>query len=433
MTQTPGPSDPLEHTLQKRIIGLETAAEISAAAAAILECETLLQTVVEMACTNFNLYNVYIYLNNDADDTLKLVAAAGHVGQKMMAQGRTISVVHGQSFVAHAARNQESTVIPNVRTDPGWLPDPLLSDVRSEIVVPMIENGKLWGVLDLQSDKQNHFAEEDVRIFAGMASQVAIALSNARRFQKERELSGRIETQAQHLTMLNELGQALTARQSISGVIDEIYRGASGLIDTSNFYITLFNRDTNEITFALIAVDGVVEKPNSVRTADQGGLTEYLIKTKESLLIKERMTSKLAELGIKRILLVPDRVAVSWLGVPIISGSRVMGTLTALSFAKTGAFDVYDQELLMAIAGQAATAIESAYLFEEAKHRVRHERIMREVTAQIRSAGDVDGVMRTAVQEIGRILGRRTFVYLDKEQLKTLSGTETAKGLHHEH
>jgi GAF domain-containing protein len=55
-------------------------------------------------------------------------------------------------------------------------------------------------------------------------------------------------------------------------------------------------------------------------------------------------------------------------------------------------------------------------LFEQIQARARRERILREVTAKVRGATDADSIMRTAVQEIGRALGRRTFVYLNKDQ-----------------
>jgi GAF domain-containing protein len=79
----------------------------------------------------------------------------------------------------------------------------------------------------------------------------------------------------------------------------------------------------------------------------------------------------------------------------------------------------YDEQhlrILTAVAAQAAIAIENARLFEQIQARARRERILREVTAKVRGATDADSIMRTAVQEIGRALGRRTFVYLNKDQ-----------------
>ena len=85
------------------------------------------------------------------------------------------------------------------------------------------------------------------------------------------------------------------------------------------------------------------------------------------------------------------------------------------SFTQERLFDEHHQELLVAVAGQAAIAIENARLFEQIQSRARRERILREVTSRVRGTSDVDAIMRTAVEEIGRALGRKTFVYLGDE------------------
>jgi GAF domain-containing protein len=78
--------------------------------------------------------------------------------------------------------------------------------------------------------------------------------------------------------------------------------------------------------------------------------------------------------------------------------------------------------LLTSVAGQAAIAIENARLFEQIQARARRERILREVTAKVRSGADADTVMRTAVSDIGRALGRRTFVYLNEMDSQRTNG-----------
>ncbi len=72
---------------------------------------------------------------------------------------------------------------------------------------------------------------------------------------------------------------------------------------------------------------------------------------------------------------------------------------------------------LMALTGQAAVAVQSLHLLRDAQRRARREQILRKVTAEVRSVTDVDLIMKTAVREVGRALGREAFVYLrDGEQ-----------------
>lgn len=82
--------------------------------------------------------------------------------------------------------------------------------------------------------------------------------------------------------------------------------------------------------------------------------------------------------------------------------------------------DAETQALLAAISAQVAEALERARLFEETElgrqeqsQRARREQLLREITAKVRSSADVDTVLRTAVQEIGRSLGRKAFIQLE--------------------
>jgi GAF domain-containing protein len=79
-------------------------------------------------------------------------------------------------------------------------------------------------------------------------------------------------------------------------------------------------------------------------------------------------------------------------------------------------FTEEDVRIKTTLAGQIAVALENARLFEQTRARARREQILREVTVRVRGSIDADAIMRTAVQEVGRALGRPAFVYLDDEK-----------------
>jgi GAF domain-containing protein len=61
--------------------------------------------------------------------------------------------------------------------------------------------------------------------------------------------------------------------------------------------------------------------------------------------------------------------------------------------------------LIEAVADQMALAIENARLFEQTQSRAARERLIREITDRIRGAVDVESILQTTVQEVGRALG----------------------------
>jgi GAF domain-containing protein len=93
-----------------------------------------------------------------------------------------------------------------------------------------------------------------------------------------------------------------------------------------------------------------------------------------------------------------------------------MGMMAVQNFTKPGIYGEHERELLTAVANQTAIAIENSNLFEQEQARARREQILRQITARVRGSTDVDTVMRTAAQEVGRALGRQTFVYLSDEE-----------------
>lgn len=58
-----------------------------------------------------------------------------------------------------AASRQETIIVPDVNKFPGHIACSSLS--KSEIVVPLMSNGNLWGVLDVDSDELNMFDDTD--------------------------------------------------------------------------------------------------------------------------------------------------------------------------------------------------------------------------------------------------------------------------------
>jgi diguanylate cyclase (GGDEF)-like protein/PAS domain S-box-containing protein len=169
----------VEETLVKRAQQLATVADISVAITRNLEQGQLLQSVVDLSKERFELYHAHIYLLNEAGNTLSLTVGAGEVGRQMVAQGRELPLHQTHSLVVRAARERKGVIVNDVRQEPDFLPHPLLPDTQAELAVPIIIGDSLFGVLDVQASDVNHFIEEDARVMATLAAQIAVALQNA--------------------------------------------------------------------------------------------------------------------------------------------------------------------------------------------------------------------------------------------------------------
>jgi sigma-B regulation protein RsbU (phosphoserine phosphatase) len=101
------------------------------------------------------------------------------------------TVPFGQGIVGAAAESRQTVVVPDVRRDPRYIPTN--PETRSEMAVPLIYRDRVIGVVDLESPRLAYFSDEHVRIFSTLAPQIAIAIENARLYERVVRSEARLE------------------------------------------------------------------------------------------------------------------------------------------------------------------------------------------------------------------------------------------------
>src|SRR6266446_1948413 len=101
----------------------------------------------------------------------------------------------GQGITGTAAATGHSVRVSDTSKDPRYIN--AIDTVRSELAVPLMLQGKCVGVLDIQSRHLDYFTRDQQNILTLLASRLAVAIENARLFQK-------VRTQADTLLLLSE-------------------------------------------------------------------------------------------------------------------------------------------------------------------------------------------------------------------------------------
>ena len=110
-------------------------------------------------------------------------------------KGRTFSLDVG--ITGRVARTGELAIIPDARQAEDYLGD---ARIRSELTVPILSEGKVVGVVNLESAELSAFDEDDLRFVQALADQAAIAIKNARLFEETERLEAFNESVVQGMT-----------------------------------------------------------------------------------------------------------------------------------------------------------------------------------------------------------------------------------------
>ncbi|MBX3086393.1 MAG: GAF domain-containing protein [Anaerolineae bacterium] len=316
----------LQENLQ-RAQELETMAEVSAAAASILDVTKLLQTVVDLTKERFGFYHAHVYLLNAAGDALEMATGTGEAGRMMRERGHRIAFDHPASLVARCARSQQAVIVNDVRSAPDFLPNKLLPDTRSEMAVPMVVGDKLVGVLDLQSDRPGNFTEAKAHIQTILGNQIAVAVQNARSFAQTEQ--ARLYTQR-----LAEIDSALAQSDNEEQVLSLLstFAGRLNVAGTALYFTETDDHDSllGVRTAAVMTPDGnfvpLSTQPKLFLTRDEFPVFDLIISNpNEPLFVEDVATDPRAEGGIirnflnalqiKSLIVIPLRTGNKWKGL----------------------------------------------------------------------------------------------------------------------
>jgi GAF domain-containing protein/HAMP domain-containing protein len=205
----------LEQRVAARTRVIATSAEVGRRLSTILDQQQLVKEVVEQVQTAFNYYHAHIYLADEDEGKLMMVGGTGDAGQRMLAQKHAIH--WGQGLVGQAAETNHVVLVPDVSRADGWLANPLLSETKAEIAVPIAIGEQVLGVLDVQHNVVNGLQQEDADLLLSVANQVAIALQNARRYEAAQK-------QAAQVARMNTIAQKIQATTSVESALQVAVR-----------------------------------------------------------------------------------------------------------------------------------------------------------------------------------------------------------------
>jgi hypothetical protein len=161
------------------------------------------------------------------------------------------------------------------------------------------------------------------------------------------------------LTVLNDIGMALSGTLEMDVLSRRIWEQTGRMMDNTQFFIALHDREHNAIQYALWVDDGVIAAVNRTRPFTNS-VTEHLILSRQPLLLNGDVSEQLKQMGIEPI----GRPCASFVGVPILSDGEAIGVIALQDYTTAGRFGRHELGVLNIVGTQASAAIRNARLFE---------------------------------------------------------------------
>ncbi len=178
-----GELDVYSQSLKDEIERIMTTAEVGRVIAGARELEALLNQVVNLIIERFEFYHAQVFLVDEAGQYAVLRESTGTAGEELLARGHRLAV-GSQSVIGQVTARGKAVAASDTDADPIHRRNELLPHTRSELALPLRVGGRVIGALDIQSVKPSAFGEVDMSVFQTMADQLAIAIENARLFER---------------------------------------------------------------------------------------------------------------------------------------------------------------------------------------------------------------------------------------------------------
>ena len=294
-----------------------------------------------------------VYLLDERRGELRVAYAVGYPPVETPLRLRP-----GMGLVGVAVATEQPVLVNDLRTDPRYIE--FVPGMNSEIVVPLLHKSRPIGALNILSRHRNQFTLDDVAIVRQFGAHVAVALVNARLFDRSRRDAEAFET-------LAEIGREVASVLDLDELFSRIAQLTKRVIDYRTFGILLLNEERGELEMKLALQYGEKVEVPRVRLGE--GLVGYAALHREPVLVSDVSQDP------RYIKLVPD--VRSELVIPMLLKDRCIGVVD-LESPELDAFSKRDVEILTLLASQAAVAIENARLYEEVRaNELRLEKELR--------------------------------------------------------
>ncbi|HEX8042946.1 GAF domain-containing protein [Candidatus Deferrimicrobium sp.] len=267
----------------------------------------------------------------------------------------------GEGVSGKAARKRAPVFFPNVKTNPPAPAVPQeLRDFTSILSVPITDDVYLYGVMNFSTLAAASYTEDDLGFLGSVAMEVAGTIRNSRLYLDARK-------RVSELITLNEIGNAISSTFEVKGTLGYVAKTTVRLLSADACTVRLAVEGRGALK---VVLDEGYNRPIFRRELRSVGkeLAQRIHSEKRPLLINgpedSPLHSALAAHGIT-----------SFLGLPIVSQGRSLGTISYYSASPRMRFDMEGVHLMQTVCSQLANMLGNEAILRNAQRLAQENQV----------------------------------------------------------
>jgi len=285
------------------------------------------------------------------------------------------------------------------------------AELESLVMLPLVARDQTIGLAELMDSwKTRSFSEQEIELLQTLASQVAVAIENARLFEAERARRQEAET-------LREATTALTLTIETKQVLDRILIHLEKVVPFDSAACVLSAPGDQ---WHVVAGRGFPEMDQVVDRyydAYSDELAQEIVRTVKPLILADAQSDPRFEQRGHT-----DYVR-GWMCVPLIMRGEAIGYIT-IDNKEVGAYGPSEAALAQAFANQAAVAIENARLYNTTRELADRLMVLHQASQDVIGAStDPEDIYRTVHEAAAQLMPCEAFaIFILDEEAQEIGG-----------
>ncbi len=335
--------------------------EIAQALSAAYDVDTTLDLIAHRTTQVMRVDSCSIYLLEPSGETLWLRASTGLARQALGRAGLKM----GEGLTGWAAQHGQPAAAAEAQEDPRFkfLPETRESALRSLLAVPLKNQGRVIGAMNVQTREYHEFTPDEIELAALISDLAAGALDRALLYDNMRRQIG-------ELTTLAKVSETVTSPLYLDEMLDLIVEMAGQVMGAPVCTLRLIDSTGRELVQRAVKASGVNFNARPPLRIGQG-VTGTAVRERRPVAVLNIQNDPAYPFGE----LARAEGLISMLSVPLMVRERVIGALNCYT-TRLRAFGEAEVALFSTLANQTALAIENAQLVTNAAIvREMHHRI----------------------------------------------------------